>query len=156
MSVRDRREIPDDGDEFSSAVLPVARPSEPETEPLDPATLHMAIDVRVEEMIRRKDNGDFIATLALAESILLEVPTHGLAAACHAEAARSLLAFFESAPMAPPLLAALDVHARLLLARTDGRTKVADLLPTGAARATTLRALHDLVRLGLLGDEPDR
>ena len=145
--------------DVSSAIVPVARPVEPEVEiePLDAAALHTAIDVRIEEMFRRKEAGDHLATIAVAESILLEVPSHRLAATCHAEATHALGDFFQGAPSPPAIFAALDVHARLLLARTDGRATIGSLLPTGAARATTIRALHDLVRLGLISwHEPDR
>lgn len=137
--------------ELDSAVVAVAEPHPVvDLEPLDANALHTPLDVRVIEMIRRSDAGDALATLALAESILLELPTHGLAAACHADAASKLKALFEATPRPPPLLAALDMHARLLLARTDGRATIASMLPAGAARASTLRALHDLVRLGLV------
>jgi hypothetical protein len=108
------------------------------------------LQVRVEEMLVRKRIGDDLAAFALAESILAQLPVHGLASACWVECARKLRTLFESIPLVRGLRTDLDPVARQLLARIDGRKTVASILPARPERASGLRALHELLRLGLI------
>ena len=78
---------------------------------------------------------------------------HGLAVVCRNEALVALVSLFDNP--GTPILGAiahepLAPDARTFLSHCDGRTKVAMLLPAGIARVRTLRALHDLMRMGLV------
>lgn len=119
-------------------------------DPLGIGVMSASIDERVDEMLVRHRTNDLLAALALAESILEEWPGHGLASTCWKECARSLKPLFDTVPLVRGLRMDLDPFARHLLSRVDGRKSIAAILPARPERATFLRALHELLRLGLI------
>jgi len=129
-------------------VLPVIGFKGPD--PLGVGVMSGSIAERVDEMLVRHRTNDRLAALALAEAILEESPDHGLASTCWRECARSLKPLFDSVPLVRGLRTDLDPFARHLLARVDGRKTVAAILPARPERAAFLRALHELLRLGLI------
>ena len=119
--------------------------------PLDEQMLAASTEVRVDEMLRRLHGRDFLAALALAESLLVTVPGHGLAKVCRKEALAALEPVMSGAltrverPAAPPL----SPSAEALLAAADERATVATLLARGEDRPRLLCALHELMRVGV-------
>jgi hypothetical protein len=103
---------------------------------------------RVETMLARLNAYDFLAAVALAESILLEDPRHGLAMLCRKESMSVLKSFLEGTLAVIRYdTAELSNDARGLLAGAEGMMP-SELLPeSGTARVRCFVALHDLVRL---------
>lgn len=124
-------------------------------ERLLPEILDKSPEARLDEMLRRLNAHDYLATLLLAELMLLETPDQGLATICRTEATAALapllekplikLVYGDEPPSEP-----LSVAAEQLLARIDGCTPTAALLGSGADRVRCLHALHDLLRLDLV------
>jgi len=118
--------------------------------PLDEQMLASSTEERVDEMLRRLHARDYLATLALAESLLFTVPGHGLAKVCRREALGALEPVMSGAltrvarPAGP-----LSPSAEALLAAADERATVATLLSAGADRPKLLCALHELIRVGV-------
>ncbi len=150
-----------EGDEAISAVVPVTTTSQPPPllefdivfEPLGLEVLGRSLEGRLDEMLRRLNAHDYLGTLVLAESILLAVEGHGLAVVCRNEALGALAPVLDNPISRGSITEAsepLPADAMSLLQRCDGRTKAAMMLPHGIARVRTLRALHDLVRTGLV------
>lgn len=150
----------EEGDNVS-AVVPVTTTSQPPPllelealfEPLGLEVLGRSLEARLDEMLRRLNEHDFLATLVLAESILLAVQGHGLAVVCRNEALGALAPLLDN-PMTrisvPDASEALTPDTLALLGRCDGRTKAAMMFGSGVARVRALRALHDLIRLGMV------
>lgn len=91
--------------EAKSAVLPLGVSERPRPaqhafplEPLTPASLGAPVDARIDDMLKRLHEHDYLGALTLAESILVDVPGHGLATVCRTESAIVLAATLEGAP----------------------------------------------------------
>jgi len=150
-----------EGEEAISAVVPITTTSQPPPlleleavfEPLGLEVLGRSLEARLDEMLARLNAHDYLGTLVLAESILLAVSGHGLAVVCRNEALGALAPMLDN-PVTRGSIAETDeplpADAMQLLQRCDGRTKAAMMLPSGLARVRMLRALHDLVRTGLV------
>jgi hypothetical protein len=117
-------------------------------EPLPQGTLEWPIARRIDAMLARLNAYDFLGAVALAESVILEMPAHELALLCHREALAVVSSFLDT-----PLrvvrtdTAPLTEAAFALLSGADGSPPSA-LLPAGAAeRVVALVALHELVQL---------
>jgi len=119
---------------------------------LEPELLRAPVAARVEEMLRRFEAGDLLGSLVIAESILFETPSIGLAAVCHDEAVAALQPLLRAAPPAmDPPAEGMREGGLALLARFDGATPIVACIPRGGReRMAALRALHDLLRLGAL------
>jgi hypothetical protein len=149
-------------DEKVSAVVPVATSSMPPIlvdlaqvmEPLDVEVLGRSLESRLDEMLRRLNDRDYLATLVLAESILLAKADHGLAVICRNEALSGLESVMGGALVREADGKELNPDTQSLLDHVDGKQSVHALLPGGIKRVRTLRALHDLFRLGLVRTAP--
>jgi hypothetical protein len=105
-------------------------------------------DRRVEAMLARVNAYDFLGAVALAESILLEEPRHGLAMLCRKESLSVLKSFLEGSLAVIRYDAeGLSKDARELLAGAEGQTPLEILPEKGIERVRAWLALHDLVRL---------
>jgi hypothetical protein len=120
----------------------------PSLQPLERETFEQPIARRIDAMLARLNAYDFIAALAFAESVRLDMPEHELAAVCGKEALSVLASFLDRpARIARTDTAGLADDAFTLLLALEEATP-ASLLPVdGRARVATLCALHDLVRL---------
>jgi len=117
-------------------------------QPLERATLDAPVARRIDAMLERLNAYDFLAALALAESVRIDAPEHELAAVCRKEALSVLHSFLESpVRIARTDTGGLSEDAFTLLMASDGCTPASLLPAEGIERVRALHALHDLVRL---------
>jgi hypothetical protein len=126
------------------------------TEPMMALTLEILTDDtftrsrdrRVEAMLARLNAYDFLAAVALAESILLEDPRHGLALLCRKESMTVMKSFLEGTLAVIRYdTEGLSKDAVGILAGAEGSVP-SELMPAvGSARVRWFLALHELVRL---------
>ena len=126
------------------------------TEPMQALTLDIlpaeavawSRDRRIEAMLARLNAYDYLGAVALAESILLEDPRHGLAMLCRKESISVLKSFLEGTLAVIRYdTDGLTKDARDFLARAEG-SMPSELLPDkGIERVRGFIALHELVRL---------
>ena len=88
--------------EAKSAVLPLGVSERPRPaqhafplEPLTTVSLGAPVDARIDDMLKRLHEHDYLGALTLAESIFVDVPGHGLATICRTECATVLAATLE-------------------------------------------------------------
>lgn len=99
-------------------------------------------------MLARLNAYDFIAALAFAESVRVDMPEHELAVVCRKEALSVLASFLDQpARIARTDTAGLADDAFTLLLALEDATPASLLPADGRERVATLCALHDLVRL---------
>jgi hypothetical protein len=117
-------------------------------ETLPSEALAWSRDRRVETMLARVNAYDFLGAVALAESILLEEPRHGLAMLCRKESMSVLKSFLDGTLAVIRYdTDGLSKDARGLLSTAEGAMP-SELLPdTGIERVRCFLALHELVRL---------
>ncbi len=117
-------------------------------DPLPLDTLTRPIPQRIDALLARLNAYDFLGAVALAESVLLEMPAHDLAVVCHGEALAIVSSFLDS-----PLrvvrtdTAGLTEPAFAMLSGADGSPPSALLPADPTERVRALVALHELVRL---------
>lgn len=117
-----------------------------ETLPLE--ALEWSRDKRVETMLARLNAYDFLGAVALAESILLEEPRHGLALLCRKESLSVLKSFLEGTLAVIRYdTAGLSPDAFTLLSGAEGCMPNTLLPESGMERVRGFMALHELVRL---------
>ena len=126
------------------------------TEPMQALTLEIlpaeavawSRDRRIETMLARLNAYDYLGAVALAESILLEDPRHGLAMLCRKESMSVLKSFLEGTLAVIRYdTEGLPKDARDLLAGAEGATPTELLPEKGIERVRGFIALHELVRL---------
>jgi len=105
-------------------------------------------DRRLEAMLARINAYDFLGAVALAESILVEDPRHGLAMLIRKESMSVLKSFLDGALAVIRYdTEGLSPDAVALLSGAEGREPSALLPEAGMARVRGFLALHELVRL---------
>ena len=117
-------------------------------EPLPAEAVAWSRDRRIETMLARLNAYDYLGAVALAESVLLEDPRHGLAMLCRKESMSVLKSFLEGTLAVIRYdTDGLTKDARDLLASAEGYMP-SELLPQkGIERVRAFIALHELVRL---------
>jgi hypothetical protein len=117
-------------------------------EPLPSEALAWSRDRRVETMLARLNAYDFLGAVALAESILLEEPRHGLAMLCRKESMSVMKSFLDGTLAVIRYdMEGLSHQARALVSAAEGKMP-SELLPdAGIERVRGFMALHELVRL---------
>jgi hypothetical protein len=118
--------------------------------PLPGDVFALSREALVDEMLKRLSAHDYVAALLLAELVALDAPDHALASLCMKEALAALQPLLESPLKLGTTTWQPDVGSReaALLARVDDTTTADALLRSSTERLLTLRALHELLRVG--------